>query len=260
MRQSRSHRPIAILSRAAAHALVASVVMMSLAGCGDRSEDAQVQDRQTHASDLPAPVSGKGGVLDIKHERPAAIITPTAQPELVAVPGPTDAGAIIDGNPDENGIAAMSDAAIATQVPVGGDPASGAAPDLAAASPAEHSPPSAQSAVEAIRAYYAALNARHYAQAYEAWANAGGASGQTAQQFADGYATTASIDVQILPPGRIEAAAGTRYVQVPVRLTALQADGSQRRFGGSYTLRSSAVEGDEPAWRIASANLREIAD
>ena len=44
-------------------------------------------------------------------------------------------------------------------------------------------------------------------------------------------------------------------------LAATQDDGSQRKYVGAYTLRRAVVEGATPeqrAWRIASADLREV--
>ena len=64
--------------------------------------------------------------------------------------------------------------------------------------------------------------------------------------------------VQPGTPGRLDAAAGSRYVEVPVTVEAAQRDGSVRRYAGSYTLRRAVVDGataEQRAWRIASANL-----
>lgn len=116
-------------------------------------------------------------------------------------------------------------------------------------------------AVSAVRDYYAAIDARDYDRAYRAWGDGGRASGQTAQQFAAGFAATEGVSVELGGPGPVEGAAGSRYAQVPVAVEARQADGSVRRFAGSYTLRMSVVDGATPeqrSWRIASADLREV--
>ena len=55
---------------------------------------------------------------------------------------------------------------------------------------------------------------------------------------------------------------GSRYIEVPVSVEATSRDGKVRRFVGAYTLRRSVVDGATPeqrAWRIASADLRELA-
>ncbi len=121
--------------------------------------------------------------------------------------------------------------------------------------------PTPQDAVAVVRNYYAAINAHDYARAWASWSDGGRASGQTPQQFADGFANTATVTVQPDAPGRVDAAAGSRYIEVPVTITATQRDGSVRHYAGAYTLRRAVVDGataDQRAWRIASANLREV--
>ena len=59
----------------------------------------------------------------------------------------------------------------------------------------------------------------------------------------------------------MEGAAGSRYVEIPVAVTARHEDGSLRRYAGSYTLRRAVVDGagaEQRAWRIASAALQEV--
>lgn len=121
----------------------------------------------------------------------------------------------------------------------------------------------ATTAVTVVRDYYAAINARDFARAYRAWGDGGRASGQSGEQFAAGFAGTQGVSVELGAPGPVEGAAGSRYVQVPVSLQARQADGSMRRYAGSYTLRMSVVDGATPEqrnWRIASADLREVVE
>lgn len=118
-----------------------------------------------------------------------------------------------------------------------------------------------QQAVSTLRAYYASINAGDYATAYAQWGDGGRASGQSAEQFAAGFAGTEGVSVQVGTPGRIEGAAGSRYITVPLTLDARQSDGSGRRYAGNYVLRRSVVDGataDQQAWRIASADLQEL--
>jgi len=110
-----------------------------------------------------------------------------------------------------------------------------------------------------LRAYYDAIAARRYEPAYRLWWNAGRASGQTFDQFRDGFADTARVEATIEPPGRIEGAAGSRYVDVPITLHARMRSGESQCFTGSYTLRRSEVDGageEQRRWRIYSAALR----
>lgn len=121
--------------------------------------------------------------------------------------------------------------------------------------------PTPQDAVAVLRDYYSAINGRSFARAYALWSDGGRASGQTPQQFADGFADTTGVSIEILPPGRVDAAAGSRYLEVPVALTASQRDGSQRKYVGAYVLRRAVVDGasaEQRAWRIGSADLREV--
>ena len=86
-------------------------------------------------------------------------------------------------------------------------------------------------------------------------------SGQSAAQFAAGFADTSGVSVEIGEPGRIDAGAGQRHIEVPVSLTARHADGSEQRFRGRYVLQRTVVDGasaDQRAWRIGSASLGEV--
>ena len=121
--------------------------------------------------------------------------------------------------------------------------------------------PTPEDAVAVIRDYYGAINSGDFSRAYVLWSDEGNASGQSPQQFAAGFADTTGISVDIQPPGNVGAAAGSRYVEVPVAIVATQRDGSQRRYVGAYTLRRAVVDGATPeqrAWRIGSADIREV--
>jgi hypothetical protein len=121
--------------------------------------------------------------------------------------------------------------------------------------------PTAQDAMAVVRDYYAAINGRDFDRAYALWSDGGRASGQTPQQFADGFKDTSGVSVEILAPGAVDAAAGSRFIEVPVAMTATAADGSQRKFVGAYTLRRAVVDGataEQRAWRIGSADIREV--
>jgi hypothetical protein len=121
--------------------------------------------------------------------------------------------------------------------------------------------PTAEDAVAVVRDYYGAINSGDFGRAYALWSDGGNASGQSPQQFAAGFADTTGISVEMQPPGNVRAAAGSRYVEVPVAVVATQRDGSQRRFVGAYTLRRSVADGATPeqrAWRIGSADIREV--
>jgi hypothetical protein len=119
--------------------------------------------------------------------------------------------------------------------------------------------PSGAAAV--IRSYYQAIDEHRFPDAYRLWGADGAASGKSFDEFRSGFAMTASVEVTLGPTGPMGAAAGSRYVEVPVRITATQQDGTRRRFEGTYTLRRSVVDGasaEQRSWRIDSARIRRV--
>jgi hypothetical protein len=110
-----------------------------------------------------------------------------------------------------------------------------------------------------LRAYYDAINAKRYRDAYVCWAGQGEASRQTFDAFAMGFAHTASVAVQIGAPSPMGAAAGSRYIEIPVRIVATEDTGGKETFSGTYTVRRSVVDGatpDQRQWRIYSAEIK----
>ena len=215
-------RPIFLLCLAA----------LSIAACGKDPEGVARRPDGSAMDPLPTPEGARGSVTGM----------PTA-------PGP--------GQPESNAsIAAEDDLEI--------DDADLAANDVLAGeeSPATVAEPTSNDAVEAIQHYYDAIRSRDYPSAYALWSDGGRASGQTPEQFAAGFADTTDVIVTLDAPARLEGAMGSRYIEVPVSVEATSRDGKVRRFVGAYTLRRSVVDGATPeqrAWRIASADLRELA-
>jgi hypothetical protein len=117
-------------------------------------------------------------------------------------------------------------------------------------------------AVAVIRDYYEAINRGNYARAYAHWDNNGVASGQSFDQFRSGYSSTTSVDLETGEPGRIEGAAGSRYVIIPVALAATTTDAVTQCFIGTYTLVRRVVTGAtalQRRWHIHSADLKRCA-
>jgi hypothetical protein len=117
----------------------------------------------------------------------------------------------------------------------------------------------ADSAVAVIRAYYQAIDERRYADAYALWSDDGRSSGKSLADFTRGFDSTAGVNVEVGSPGPIGAAAGSRYITIPVTVTATSKSGAVEKFTGSYDLRRSAVDGATAAqrsWRIYSAKIR----
>jgi hypothetical protein len=212
-----------------------------LAACGgdDTGRAARRADGTT-MDPLPAPAGVQGSV--------------TGMPEA---PGP--------GQPADN--ASLSTDAIAAIDEFGEPIIIDEEPDLLAEGEAEtatddaNAEPTSEDAVAALQRYYAAIAARDFGTAYALWAEGGRASGQTPDQFAAGFADTVHLAPLFDAPVRVEGAVGSRYIEVPVAVESTSADGRVRRFVGAYVLRRSVVDGatdDQRAWRIASADLREL--
>ena len=218
--------------------LLACAVALSACG-GDKSRAPGASGDDTEA--LPAPAGARGSVTGMPDEPGPGVVGPPKPEETVAL----DA----EGNP----VLPAEDPLAATEAPP--DPNTSPT-DIAT------SEPTVDDAVAVVRDYYAAINRRDFAQAYALWSDGGRSSNQTPEQFAAGFADTTGVSVEIMAPGRVDAAAGSRYVEVPVALTATHADGRQQRFVGAYTLRRAVVDGataDQRAWRIGTADIREVA-
>lgn len=113
-------------------------------------------------------------------------------------------------------------------------------------------------AVAVIQRYYAAVNSHKYKMAYELWGNKGAASKQTFASFKNGYLNTDAVEVTIGKPGRIEGAAGSRYIRIPIKLKAITNKGVVQRFAGNYVLRRTVVDGssaEQRKWHLYSSHL-----
>ncbi len=120
-----------------------------------------------------------------------------------------------------------------------------------------------EEAVAVVRTYYDAIDAQDYERAYGYWGGDGAASGQTFDEFRNGFAQTASVEVEIGDPGRIEPAAGSRYIEVPVRIQAVTTAGQAQRFRGAYVLRRSVVTGatgEQRQWHLYAADIARDED
>lgn len=208
--------------------------LAALPACGDRpATEARPSRAQAQEESLPGPDQPAGSITGMS-PRPGPGEVPLAgEPPPPVVAEPADEVDLLN-------------------------PETGLLPGSAADVPGEPTP---QDAVAVIGDYYAAINAGSYARAYALWSEDGHASGQTPQQFADGFADTAQVVVTLGEPGRVDPGAGQRYIQVPVAINATADDGSVRRYAGTYTLHRTVVDGataEQRAWRIASADLREV--
>lgn len=214
---------------------------IALSGCGD-SEPVVAEQDSTHAP-LPGPQQAGGAVTDMPAapgpgEVPlAGSAPPPPPPEHPPVDGVAGLPPLED-NP-EAGL-------LATPLPAG-------APDPQAAPAATVEDPR-----DVLRRYYAAINARDFATAQAAWIEGAGAAATLTQDFA----SATSVELTVGEPRPAEGAAGSVYVEVPVTVTTMRADGSRQHQAGRYTLRRSQVDGASAAqrnWRIAAIDLRDAA-
>lgn len=226
-----------------ARVLLSSLAIATLlSACSGDKPSGTAQDASTGA--LPAPEGTRGGVTGMPDQPGPGQVgpPPAALPPEVAL---DDQGNPI--LPPDDGSATAT----------GDTPAAEAQGDV----PGATDEPTPQDAVAVVREYYAAINRRDYARAYALWSDGGRASGQSPQQFAEGFADTAGVSVEIMAPSAVDAGAGSRFIEVPVALTATQGDGSQRKYVGAYTLRRAVVDGataEQRAWRIGTADIREV--
>jgi hypothetical protein len=229
------------------------VLSVLLTACGsDNDKGGRVDGVADEA--LPAPRANvRGGVTGMPSKPGPGQVGPPSAADMLAL--------------DENGNPILPDDTGVDGEPVEGVPVEGATPEVAidAASATVEAPqagePTPQDAIAVVRDYYAAINSRNFDRAYALWSDAGRASGQSPQQFADGFDNTSGVSVEIMAPSRVDAAAGSRFIEVPVAFAVTGQDGRERRFVGAYTLRRAVVDGataDQRAWRIASADLREV--
>lgn len=222
--------------------LLTLALAVSLAACGDdagtRPQDADNPDA------LPQPQASGGGITGMPSKPGPGGVPLTGEPP--AAPPPLlpaeDFGLpSLEDNPE----AGLRDPA-ATNGDATGNTAEPGPADAAAV----------------VSGYYAAINTRNFPLAYGLWSDGGRSSGQSPEQFAAGFAQTATVALATGTPGQVEAAAGSRFIEVPVSITATMADGSLRRYSGRYTLRRAVVDGaseEQRAWRIAAADLKPVA-
>lgn len=114
-----------------------------------------------------------------------------------------------------------------------------------------------------VRRYYDAVGRRDFRTAYLMWEGEGAASKQSLEEFAARFRTTARVTAEVGTPGRVEGAAGSRYMTVPVATQAETQRGERQRFEGTYTLRRSVVDGASPEqrqWHIYAAEIKRVRD
>lgn len=146
------------------------------------------------------------------------------------------------------------------QPPAPGTPG-GLPDDRTAISEGPITPDSPQGAAGVLQRYFADLGAKDYIGAWALWADAGRASGsRTPDEFAAKFAGYSQYDAQVGAPGRLEGAAGSLYVTVPVVIYGRRTTGEEVHEKGEAVLRRvNDVPGATPAqrhWHIERMDLK----
>lgn len=134
--------------------------------------------------------------------------------------------------------------------------------DRPGSKPGEEAGPDTPAAARlVVRDYYAALAAGDHARAYGYWVDEDVAAGRTPEGLRPGLAETVRAEADVGTPGRVDPAAGSRYVRVPVAVLFETPGGEARCFRGTHTLRRAEVPGatdEQRRWRIASADVERL--
>lgn len=175
-----------------------------------------------------------------------------------ALPAPAAVSGSVTGMP-EPGVAQAPPAPVAGEALAGMEPASAEAPAPAMDGvPAVDADLPPDAAVEVLRQYFAALNARDFPAAHGVWSDAGRADAQSLD-VAAGFDRAQGISAQLSAPGPLEGSVGSPTVAIPASIEVRQADGSLRRYAGSFVLTADGMDPAQRGWRIASAALEERA-
>jgi hypothetical protein len=168
------------------------------------------------------------------------------------------------GDGSRNGTSDGGDASTKAVPPDTGGDTSGGEPEERARDSAASSSDSATGAAGALAvlgSYFGAIDAHRFHDAYHLWSDDGAASGLTLEEFARGYDSTRSTTFRAGTPGRIEGAAGSRYIEIPVTIEATTMGGTLQRFAGEIVLKRVVVPGaeaQERSWRIYSAAIHAV--
>ena len=138
-------------------------------------------------------------------------------------------------------------------------------PPLAEPTPPTVQPPpapdtSAAAAATVVQTYFTLIEQGKHDRAWHLWDRDGAASGLSPEAFAASFDKYAEYHANVGTPGRIEGAAGQRYVAVPVTIRGTLRDGKPFAMQGPITLhRAGDIDGatlEQRSWRIADTALR----
>ena len=114
------------------------------------------------------------------------------------------------------------------------------------------------SPVGLLASYYNAINLQDYQRAYNYWET----PLEPFDEFAAGFADTASVQVIVQPPTRVSGAAGSSYVEIPTVLIAHHHDGAEKMYVGCFVTRTSNLQPpdipQEDVWHLYGADVTEV--
>ena len=121
-------------------------------------------------------------------------------------------------------------------------------------------PKSEQGAGQVLQRFGALLEQGKFAAARQSWSDGGKASGLTEAEFAEAYDKYADIHAEVGAPGESEGAAGSSYVEIPLRLYGKLKTGRPFNLVGPVVLRRvNDVPGSSAAqreWHIYRSDLK----
>lgn len=143
-----------------------------------------------------------------------------------------------------------------------GGPLTGDAPHAEAPADAAIDPESPRGAKRVAETYFSFLEQRRAEQAYALWTGMGAGSGMDMERFAGGFDAYSDYRAEVGEPGRIEGAAGSLYIDIPVEISGrMAADNSEFSRQGVITLkRSNDVPGateEQRQWRIYEIKMTD---
>lgn len=96
---------------------------------------------------------------------------------------------------------------------------------------------SGQGAGQVLQSFAALLEQRRFAEARQLWTEGGDGSGLSQNEFEEVYSKYLEIHAEIGAPGSVEGAAGSLYVEIPVRFYGGLKGGRSFSSSGTVTLR-----------------------
>lgn len=121
-------------------------------------------------------------------------------------------------------------------------------------------PKSPEAAAAVLRAYFAAIAEQRYGDAWRLWSDSGRASGVSEAAFAASFADYRTYRGTVGAPGRMEGAAGSSYLEIPVEVFGRRTGGAAFRQSGMMTLRRvndvPGATAEQLQWRIYKSDLK----